>query len=208
MPDQSQTSDVHRLARVAHALSNPVRQRLLQVLFGGEFSVSELADASDQTHANASAQLKVLLECGLVEARKSGRKVIYKLRDATVLSMWSAIAEMTDATTADAEDGVVPLWTLQRGREAMELLEAVERGEVQLVDSRTRPEFEAARLAGALWHGDRLDPDKRVVIYGRCRFCGTAGTVREDLVEQGFDVQQLGYGVAEVLLCSLPLLRA
>jgi len=90
----------------------------------------------------------------------------------------------------------------------MALLEGGGKGELQLVDSRTRPEYDAARLAGALWYGDELEPGKTVVVYGRCRFCGTASNVVDELVERGFKVQELGYGVAEVLLCSLPLLRS
>jgi len=69
------------------ALAEPMRLKLLQVLFAQETvqecSVQELADAAGLSQANASKHLSVLAAVGLLRRRKSGVRVLYGPADDT-----------------------------------------------------------------------------------------------------------------------------
>jgi DNA-binding transcriptional ArsR family regulator len=64
---------------VFHAIAEPNRRRLLDMLARGELAAQELASRFDISFAAVSQHLKVLHEAGLVERRAEGRKRIYKL---------------------------------------------------------------------------------------------------------------------------------
>lgn len=65
-------------ADVYHAISDPNRRRLLDLLSGGEHSVQDLMPFFTVTVGAISQHLKVLLECGLVLRRKQGRHRVYR----------------------------------------------------------------------------------------------------------------------------------
>ncbi|MCY0905977.1 ArsR/SmtB family transcription factor [Arthrobacter sp. H14-L1] len=56
-----------------------VRRRLLQLLGGGEASVSELAENFPVSRSAISQHLLLLADVGLVQARKDGRRRYYSL---------------------------------------------------------------------------------------------------------------------------------
>ena len=55
--------------RVASALANPTRLRILKLLLRTEADVGEVAELIGQSKANASAQIRRLEEAGLIETR-------------------------------------------------------------------------------------------------------------------------------------------
>lgn len=65
---------------VFHAIADPNRRRLLDLLLREERSVQELVPHFDVTIGAISQHLKVLLECGLVVRRKEGRYRFYRTR--------------------------------------------------------------------------------------------------------------------------------
>src|SRR2546426_4150942 len=69
------------LAAVARGLGSAHRIELLELLAQTERSVEELAGLSSLTIANASQHLQHLRRFGLVEARREGKRVIYRLAD-------------------------------------------------------------------------------------------------------------------------------
>ena len=74
-----------QFARVGKALANGHRLELLDVLAQGERGVEELAAETAQPLANASQHLQVLRAAGLVEARRAGASVRYRLAAAGVV---------------------------------------------------------------------------------------------------------------------------
>lgn len=62
------------------ALGDPVRMRLVKALARGESPVTGLAEALGLTIYNASRQLKVLREAGLVETEVCAQQRIYRLK--------------------------------------------------------------------------------------------------------------------------------
>ncbi|NWG15296.1 MAG: winged helix-turn-helix transcriptional regulator [Chloroflexi bacterium] len=67
------------LALVFRALAHPVRLHILDLLRGGEICVCQIEAALGKRQAYISQQLMVLREAGLVETRKEGLQVFYRL---------------------------------------------------------------------------------------------------------------------------------
>lgn len=80
-------------ARWFHALSDPTRLQVVEMLSHGERCVCELQRALDAAQSRLSFHLKILKEAGLVSDRREGRWSYYSLnRDAL-----EAIAEFAHA---------------------------------------------------------------------------------------------------------------
>ena len=71
--------DLDRAAQLFHALSDPTRLSVLELLRWGERCVCELQDEIDAAQSRLSFHLKVLKEAGLVTDRKEGRWSYYTL---------------------------------------------------------------------------------------------------------------------------------
>ena len=86
-----QSNDPLRIERYrAHAelckvLTDPKRLMILDALRHEERSVSDLADAISVTLPNASQHLAVMRNVGLVEGRRAGTTVIYRLAEPTIV---------------------------------------------------------------------------------------------------------------------------
>jgi len=66
--------------RVFKALSDPTRRRVLQLLRDRPMSAGELSDHFPVSKPTMSAHFAVLQEAGLVEAEKTGRTIVYRLK--------------------------------------------------------------------------------------------------------------------------------
>ena len=66
--------------RVFKALSDPSRRRVLQLLRQRPMSAGELADHFPVSKPTMSALFSVLQEAGLIEAEKTGRTIVYRLK--------------------------------------------------------------------------------------------------------------------------------
>jgi ArsR family transcriptional regulator len=62
-----------------HALSDPLRLRILTLLQEQELCVCDLCDRLEVTQSKLSFHLKTLKEAGLVRARQQGRWIYYSL---------------------------------------------------------------------------------------------------------------------------------
>jgi DNA-binding transcriptional ArsR family regulator len=79
-------------ADVFHAIADPNRRRLIDLLASGEKPVQELADDFEITLAAVSQHLGVLRRAGLVTSRARGRQRLYRLRPAGLRAVddWTA----------------------------------------------------------------------------------------------------------------------
>ena len=74
-----------RMARAAtttdafNAVAEPRRRQILDVLAGGERSVTDLVTELGLAQPQVSKHLKVLREVGLVDVREQGRQRVYRL---------------------------------------------------------------------------------------------------------------------------------
>ncbi len=93
MTSRTAVSDLKRVARVFHALSDPTRLQLVDLLRGGERCVCELTDALDAGQSRLSFHLKALKEAGLVLDRRDGRWVHYRLNHERVEELAGVLTE-------------------------------------------------------------------------------------------------------------------
>lgn len=75
-------NELTRLAGRFQALSDPSRLRLLRFIGGGEPTASACVQYLDQSQPRVARHLRVLVDAGVVVARRSGRFIHYALADA------------------------------------------------------------------------------------------------------------------------------
>ena len=84
-----------RLQRVFHALSDPKRLRILEILRSGECCVCDLAGSLEMRQSLLSFHLRTLRDAGLVSDRKEGRWVHYALNEAALKDARDYVTELT-----------------------------------------------------------------------------------------------------------------
>lgn len=82
-PDGIEAYRLH--AEICKVLTDPKRLMLLDAMRRGERSVGDLAGVAGCTLANASQHLAVLRSAGLVESRRAGTVVYYRLVEPEIL---------------------------------------------------------------------------------------------------------------------------
>jgi rhodanese-related sulfurtransferase/DNA-binding transcriptional ArsR family regulator len=205
-----------QFARMGKALSDPTRLRVLNLLCQTERGVDDLADKLGHSAANTSAHLQVLQQARLVDKRKEGRRVFYRLAGDQALRLWLAlrdtgleqIPEVREAMRAHANEPA--LWS-DIGGEA--LLEKVRGGEVVLLDLRPSEEFDSGHIPTARSipfselkdRLDELDDERTVVAYCRGPYCVAAIKGVDQLRQRGIDARRLPGGVAEWRAEGLPV---
>jgi len=79
------------------ALSDPRRLALLSALQGGERTVTELAETTQRPQPNVSQHLASLTRAGLVDSRREGTRVFYRIADPYVLRICDAVCDSLGA---------------------------------------------------------------------------------------------------------------
>jgi DNA-binding transcriptional ArsR family regulator len=123
-------SPLDRLVGQHKALGHPVRLRILALLRAGELCVCQITAVVRLAPSTVSAHLADLKRAGLVEERKSGRWVHYRLADrlpGALRPLWADL-EGDEQPRVDAEllrrVGAVPLASLCRGAVDLDALAA------------------------------------------------------------------------------------
>ena len=83
------------LAGIFRALSQPVRLEILLAIGTGEACVCHLEAAIGQRQAYISQQLMALREAGIVESRREGRNIYYRVKNLQVLDLIRAAARIS-----------------------------------------------------------------------------------------------------------------
>jgi DNA-binding transcriptional ArsR family regulator len=100
--DVVETELIPLVAERFKALADPRRLALLSALQGGERSVSELAKFTKRPQPNVSQHLASLASAGLVEARKEGNRVFYRIADPYVTRICDAVCDSVVARARSA----------------------------------------------------------------------------------------------------------
>jgi len=194
------------IASMGKAFAAPRRLELLDLLAQGPRTVEELAQASEQSSANASQHLLAMHAAGIVSREREGNSVRYSLAGEDVLRLWLALREVSAARLAEVERAAREYL----GEEvevigADELTTRMRRHDVVLVDVRPPEEFEAGHIGGAQsipldeleQRLDELPADTEVVAYCRGPFCAYAHQAVRQLKSAGRDARRLEGGWPE-----------
>jgi DNA-binding transcriptional ArsR family regulator len=92
-----------------NAVAEPRRRQILDVLAGGELSVTDLVARLGLSQPLVSKHLRVLREVGLVHVRDSGRQRLYRLHAGPLRSIsdWLAPYERAMSERFDLMDDVI-----------------------------------------------------------------------------------------------------
>src|SRR6267378_7743541 len=92
-----------QFARIGKALSSPHRLEILELLAQSERTVDSLATEMGLSLANTSQHLQTLRQAALVDSRKEGLFVHYRLVDPDVFELSRVIRSVAERRLADLE---------------------------------------------------------------------------------------------------------
>lgn len=91
-------------------LSEPMRLRILNSLRSGERTVTELVDEIDAGQANVSKHLNLLYRSRMVERRKEGLNVYYRIADPAVFELCEMICQSLEDETEARQRALNGSW--------------------------------------------------------------------------------------------------
>jgi rhodanese-related sulfurtransferase/DNA-binding transcriptional ArsR family regulator len=204
------------LGRIATAIDSPRRLELIDLLAQGERSVEELAEEAALSVANTSRHLQVLRGARLVESRKDGLRVYYRLAEAEVHEVARAVHRLADKRLAEVDRLVTAYLGSRDDLEPVaqqELLRRVRSRSVVVVDVRPAREFRAGHIAGAVSipvaelekRLGELPARKEIVAYCRGPYCVMAYDAVARLRARGRRARRLADGFPEWRAAGLPV---
>jgi rhodanese-related sulfurtransferase/DNA-binding transcriptional ArsR family regulator len=205
-----------QVARIGKAASSPKRLELIEVLSQGEKSVEQLAVATDISVKLASAHLKELKSARLVEARREGKNMYYRLVDVQVADMWVMLRRLAEERLLELQAAMKEMVAHPQELAPVggkELLAQAKRGDVIVIDVRPETEYQTAHLPHARSiplaelkaRLGEIPKGKPVVAYCRGPFCLMAMEAVDLLAKKGITAVRLEDGVAEWRARGLPL---
>jgi rhodanese-related sulfurtransferase/DNA-binding transcriptional ArsR family regulator len=205
-----------QFARIGKALASAHRLELLEVLAQGEHSVEELARETGMPVANASQHLQVLRAAQLVDVRREGVYIYYRLADEQVFTLWQTMRQVGEARIAEI-DRIVDTYLHDRNQlqpiGAAELLQRLVEGNIILLDVRPAEEYTAGHLPDALSipvaeleaRLPELPQDKEIVAYCRGPYCVFADEAVALLRTNGYNAHRLEQGLPDWRALGLPV---
>jgi rhodanese-related sulfurtransferase/DNA-binding transcriptional ArsR family regulator len=205
-----------QFARIGKALSSPRRIELLDLLAQGERPVEALAATGDMSVALTSSHLQALRAAGLVEARRDGQRVLYRLAGDDVYRLLTSVRAVARGRLAEIGQVVSAYIETPHDLDPVTLEELWARaraGEVTILDVRPREEYLAGHIPGALSvplaeleeRLARLPPGVEIVTYCRGPYCVLAPQGVARLRMHGFAARRLADGFPEWRLAGLPI---
>lgn len=88
---ETSVSDYEAAAELFGVLSTPIRLRIIGALCGSEKNVSQLLQEIEVSQPNMSQQLNVLYRAGVVDKRRDGAQIYYRIADETVVRVCKAV---------------------------------------------------------------------------------------------------------------------
>jgi rhodanese-related sulfurtransferase len=170
--------------------------------------VESLAQQAGQSVANTSRNLRLLHAARLVEAKRQGIYVTYRLAGEEVCDLFRTLRRLAELRLAEIE---VITRDFLESREALEpidreeLIRRAHGGEAVILDVRPREEYEAGHIAGALSAPiselkeflAELPRNQQIVAYCRGPYCVMSIDAVRLLREEGFDAVRLEDGVPD-----------
>ena len=205
-----------QFARIGKALASPHRLELLEVLAQCERTVEALAQETGLSVANASQHLQVLRAARLVETRREGTSIFYRLASESVSTLWLSLRTVGEAHLAEI-DRVVETFLQDRAQwqpiTAEALLKELRSDQVILLDVRPAEEYQAGHLPQALSipvaeleaRLSEVPLDREIIAYCRGPYCVFADEAVEILRTRGYHAHRLEQGVADWRALGLPV---
>lgn len=103
-------------AQLFRALGHPIRIRILELLTDGERTVGELQAALDLDSSGTSQHVAALRQQGLLESRRAGTSVYYRIRDPRVSQLLAVAKQILTSALSDSQELLSNLTAEPRAR--------------------------------------------------------------------------------------------
>jgi ArsR family transcriptional regulator len=90
-------------AEIAKAIAHPFRIAIVNFLKDGEQCVCDIAEHIGAERSNVSRHLSVMVNSGLLDYRKEGLKVVYKLKCKCIVDFFSCVSRVLKQQAKDNE---------------------------------------------------------------------------------------------------------
>lgn len=205
-----------QVARIGKAVASPKRLELIELLCQGEKAVEMLATQAEISVKLASAHLRELRLARLVETRKEGKYVLYRLASTSVADLWVNLRSEAEERLVELQvalASIVAHGDELEGMDRADIMKKARAGEVLVLDVRPAEEFTSAHLPRARSlpvdelkkRLNELPKDVPIVAYCRGPFCLMAKDAVELLRKKGYRAFHLTDGVAEWRARGLPV---
>ncbi len=195
-------------ARIGKALDSPQRLELLDLLCQCERTVEDLAREANLTVANTSRHLQILKASRMVDSRKEGVKVYYRLGSKKVCDLVCNLRTLAKKNLAEVEQLMTQYFTGGddfQPVDRQELTARANRGEVIILDVRPEVEYDKAHLPLAKSlplpqlrsRLAELPQNIEIVAYCRGPYCVLAQEAVNFLKQSGYIARRLVEGVNE-----------
>jgi rhodanese-related sulfurtransferase/DNA-binding transcriptional ArsR family regulator len=205
-----------QFARIGKALSSPHRLEILELLAQSERTVDSLASEIGLSLANTSQHLQALRLAALVDSRKDGLFVHYRLAGAEVFELSRVLRTVAEHRLAELERLVREHFGDRDDGDAVPMAELLRRArskQVIILDTRPAGEYVAGHIPGAIsvpvddLHRrlQQLTKGKEYVAYCRGPYCVYADRAVELLHAHGRHARRLIDGFPEWRAAGLPV---
>lgn len=105
-------------ARIIAVLANPKRLEIVDLLSGRERAVSDVSRDLGLAQATTSQHLAIMRKAGVLEKRKEGNRVYYRLADPKIAAACGVMSEAVVDLLAGQQERMRPVLALARDRSA------------------------------------------------------------------------------------------
>lgn len=92
------------LVELCRCLSSEVRVKIIKLLAERELCVCEIEEVTRQTQSSISQHLRILYSAGLVEKRRDGQWIYYKLNQSRYYELLGKLDDLFSIPLAESED--------------------------------------------------------------------------------------------------------
>jgi rhodanese-related sulfurtransferase/DNA-binding transcriptional ArsR family regulator len=208
MPGETKAALYEQFARIGAALAAPKRLELVDLLSQGEKTVETLARDSATPVKNTSAHLRILRGARLVDTRRDGTFVYYRLATDGVFRLVRDLQALGQERLAEVEQAARDYLGARDEMEPVSLTELrrrLSKGDVTLIDVRPEAEYRAGHIPGALSMpvdqlGRRyreIPKHREVIAYCRGPYCVYSADAVKLLRKRGYRARRMHDGVPD-----------
>ncbi len=205
-----------QFAKIAQAFSAPKRLEIIELLSQGERDVDSLSQQVSMTVANTSRHLQILKSTRLVETRREGVRIFYRIADEDVVNGWLRLQSLAEKRSAELKETARTFFNERDSMEPItkeELMKRAQNNDAIILDVRPYQEYQSGHIPGSLSiplselknRLNEIPQDREVVAYCRGPYCVLSAEAMGILRDAGFKTVRLKEGLPEWKAAGLPV---
>lgn len=205
-----------QFAKIAQAFSAPKRLEIIEILSQGERDVDSLSKQVSMTIANTSRHLQILKHARLLETRREGVRIFYRIADEDVANCWLGLQSLAEKRSAEVKETARAFFDERDSMEPItkeELIKRTKNNDAIILDVRPYQEYQNGHIPGSLSiplselknRLGEIPKNRDVVAYCRGPYCVLSAEAMTILRNAGFQAMRLKEGLPEWREAGLPV---